>query len=131
MIAEEETEPVSETANSLLALGIEGFTPFGEGANKEENSQQITNQPVGTRREWRIKKKTGELRGVSIRERNKERKPVGWIDSRSPGWTGILASYERWQRTARYAVGTLEQRPPLSGKQPTSKNHGNGSTEGA
>lgn len=105
-------------------MGITDFVPF-DSQQPQENECQQPKQPVGTRREWRIKKQTGELRGVSIRERNKDRKPVGWLDKDSPGWDGILASYERWQRAARYAVGTLEQRPTIHDKQPTSQNHGN------
>ena len=102
------------TANLLAQFGITDFTPF--------EGQPTANSVVGTRREWRIKKETGELRGVSIRERNKERKPKGWIDSKSPAWGEILASYERWRRTARYVVGTLEQRPNVHDKQPTGEN---------
>ena len=51
----------------------------------------------------------GELRGVSIRERNKDRKSVGWIDRRSPGWGEILTEYETWRRKPRYAVGIAKQ----------------------
>lgn len=114
------------TDNSLLALGLSDFVPFSADAEivPTANSQQIE-QPVGTRREWRIKPTTGELRGVSIREKNKGRKSVGWIDSRSAGWIAILASYEGWRRAARYAVGTFEQLPTEHDKQPTGKNHGN------
>jgi hypothetical protein len=107
----------------LAGLGVNDFKPFQE-------LPTTANKPVGTkkttRREWRIKPTTGELRGVSIRETNKERKSVGWIDSRSPGWKDILASYERWQRTARYAVGTFEQRSAIHDKQPTGGDRGNG-----
>lgn len=106
-------------ADGLLALGIVGFTPFEAVPTSKFGA-------VGTRREWRIKKSTGELRGVSIRERNKGRKPVGWIDSEDRGWAEILASYERWRRTARYVVGTLEQRPTVDDRQPTSQDTRNG-----
>jgi hypothetical protein len=96
----------------LAVVGITDFIPF-----------ETANKPVGTktRREWRIKQETGELRGVSIRERNKDRKPVGWIDRKSPGWESILASYEGWRRTARYAVGTIEQPTRIDDKLPTGK----------
>jgi hypothetical protein len=98
-------------------IGFEAFSAGGESANRTEKS-------VGTRREWRIKQETGELRGVSIRERNKQRKSVGWIDRESAGWNEIVASYEGWRRTARYAVGTFEQRPIVTGGQPTGENSG-------
>jgi hypothetical protein len=99
----------------LAVVGITDFIPF-----------ETANKPVGTktRREWRIKQETGELRGVSIRERNKDRKPVGWIDRKSPGWESILASYEGWRRTARYAVGTIQQRANVPSGQPTGENLG-------
>jgi hypothetical protein len=113
---------VPEIENMLLAMGASDFVPFEPTANKLEKDSQ---QAVGTRREWRIKPTTGDLRGVSIREKNKARKSVGWIDSRSAGWDAILASYEGWRRTARYAVGTLEQRPPVHDRQPTGENRGN------
>jgi hypothetical protein len=105
----------------LLAIGITDFVPFGELPTGEENSQQ----PVGTRREWRINAKTGDLRGVSIRERNKDRHPVGWLDKESKGWPAILTEYEAWRRKPRYAVGTLEQPAGNHAKQPTGANHGN------
>jgi len=103
----------------LAGLGVTDFEPFQKQPTANKNIKSTT------RREWRIKPTTGELRGVSIRETNKERKSVGWIDSRSPGWGDILASYERWQRAARYAVGTFEQRSTIHDKQPTGGDRGN------
>ena len=95
-------------------MGIINFEPLG-----------AVGKTVGTRREWRIKQETGELRGVCIREKNKDRKAKGWIDRRSPGWGDILASYETWRRTPRYAVGTFEQPTGNNAEQPTGADIGN------
>jgi hypothetical protein len=94
---------LSELATNLQPVGIQDIQfiqPVG-----------ITNNygakvPTGARREWRIKKSTGELRGVVYRERNKQRKTIGWINHDSSGFAAILAEYERWQRAGRYVVGT-------------------------
>jgi len=107
--------------NVLAALGITNFEPFSANVETANSPEKL----VGTRREWRIKQQTGELRGISVREKNKTRKAVGWLDKRSPGWGDILASYEAWRRTARYAVGTLEQPAREYDKQPTGESVGN------
>ena len=96
----------------LLALGINDFIPF-------EPVPTEAGKTVGTRREWRIKKETGDLRGISIREANKGRKSVGWLDKQSQGWGAILKEYEAWRRKPRYAVGTLEQPAEKYDRQPT------------
>jgi hypothetical protein len=103
-----------ESINLLAIPEIMNFERF-----EAVGSQSAQNKSVGTRREWRIKQETGEVRGVSIRERNKERKSVGWLDRSSQGWKEIESSYETWRRTARYAVGTFEQSVGIDGKQPT------------
>jgi len=96
------TSDESLLATSLSPVGIQDFhlvNPVG-------TANQPLKVPTGTRREWRINQKTGELRGVVYRERNKKRKTVGWINKDSPGFEAILAEYERWQRTGLYIVGT-------------------------
>jgi len=95
-----------------LALGITEFVPF-------TGQPTANNYPVGTRREWRIKQETGEVRGVSIREKNKGRKSVGWLDKISPGWSNIQREYEAWRRKPRYVVGTFEQSAPIHDSQQT------------
>jgi hypothetical protein len=110
--------PEMPTTPDLLAgLGIADFTPF-------RPSVGIANSPVqsvGTRREWRIKQSTGELRGICVRQKNKARKSVGWFDKRSPGWGGIVEQYEAWRRKPRYPVGTFEQSIRDDAGQPTSE----------
>jgi len=84
-------------------VGIPGLELVNPQVGTANNNEPV---PTGLRREWRIKQSTGELRGVVYRERNKQRKTVGWINHDSPGFETILAEFERWQRTGRYVVGT-------------------------
>lgn len=95
-----------QLASGLQSVGIQDFKLIPPVGNLVGTANQPSELPTGARREWRIKKETGELRGVVYRERNKERKTIGWINHDSPGFPAILEEYERWRRVGKYVVGT-------------------------
>ncbi len=95
--------------NLLAGLEITDFRPF-EPVGSLESS-------VGTRREWRIQ--NGKVRGIAIRERNKDRRAVGWYDRRSPGWREIEREFEAWRGKRGDAVGTAKQPARDHDTQPT------------